>query len=323
MGHHSLNIIIRPRTEADDPAIVEIFNTTRPWLPRTTVDEFRWQADPANVPSGQIQERWVAERQGTVLGIYSLGESMFVAREHTFGAGLGVAEAHRNQGVGDQLYRHLMDRALSHGATRIYSEVSENNDLGAGFAKRRGFSKTGRAARLSCLKVAEATLDGEGELIDRLEAEGIVFKSMDEIGHDEPALRKIYDLEYGSAYDVPRTEEFGVIPFQVWIKWMAAPNRAPALSWIAYDGDRPVGMASITLRGADRSGFHDYTGVDREYRGRGIARALKCKTIESAREDGIASIFTANDYENKPILAINIPLGYQAVPAELEIVKDL
>jgi GNAT superfamily N-acetyltransferase len=318
-----MDITIRLREEADDPEIVSIRNEARPWLPPTSIDEYRWQADPANSPPNEINERWVAEADGTVVGLYAFGESSFIAREHTFGGSIGVAEAHRGRGFGDRLYHHLMDRAVALGATRIYAQVSEDNHVAAAFAEKRGFSKSGRATRLSRLIVEEANLDGYDGLVERLESEGITFKTMADVGmDDEPALRRLHEFLLISARDVPSSEEFGGIPFDVWLKWISAPNSMPEQSWIAYDGDRPVGVGSLSRRG-ETAAFNDYTGVDREYRGRGVARALKLKTIESARENGMDSIFTANDFENKPMLSINVPLGYQAVPAEVEIVKDL
>ena len=318
-----MDITIRGRTDADDSAIVSILNANRPWLPPTSLDEFRWEVDPANSPPNLVQERWVVDSNGSILGIYDLSESMFAAREHTFQASLSVSKADRNKGIGDQLYHHMMDRAILHGATRIYSHISEDNTVGSAFADKRGFSKTGRSTRFSRLNIAEANVEGYLKVLQRLEADGLTFKSMDEIGlDDEPVLRKIYDMALGAARDVPSTEEFGSIPFEVWIKWISSPNSALKQSWIAFDVDRPVGVASISRRGKDSS-FNDFTGVDSQYRGRGIARALKYKTVVSAREAGITSMFTANDFENKPMLAINIPLGYHAVPAELELVKDL
>ena len=57
-----------------------------------------------------------------------------------------------------------------------------------------------------------------------------------------------------------------------------------------------------------------FTGVIPEYRGRGIATALKVKTILHAREVGVSEILTQNDSENEPMLAINRKLGYQNWP---------
>jgi GNAT superfamily N-acetyltransferase len=56
------------------------------------------------------------------------------------------------------------------------------------------------------------------------------------------------------------------------------------------------------------------TGVDRPYRGRGLALALKLRTIRLARRYGAAYIRTHNDSENAPMLALNRKLGYQPEP---------
>ena len=52
------------------------------------------------------------------------------------------------------------------------------------------------------------------------------------------------------------------------------------------------------------------TGVDRAYRGRKIAQALKLQTILYAKACGADSIATQNDSVNAPMLAINRKLGY-------------
>jgi len=51
--------------------------------------------------------------------------------------------------------------------------------------------------------------------------------------------------------------------------------------------------------------------------------ALKLKTIKWARSKGLDQILTGNDMENQHMLSINIPLGYKAIPARLEVVRDL
>jgi GNAT superfamily N-acetyltransferase len=63
--------------------------------------------------------------------------------------------------------------------------------------------------------------------------------------------------------------------------------------------------------------------VDPAYRGRGIARALKLKTVEWAREHGVEFIFTANDAQNQRMLSINSSLGYRPLPASIDLVKEL
>jgi GNAT superfamily N-acetyltransferase len=88
------------------------------------------------------------------------------------------------------------------------------------------------------------------------------------------------------------------------------------------DGERPVGLARLQRKGQNAA-FNAYTGVDRAYRGRGIARALKQRTIEWSRQNGVDFHYTGNDTENKRMLAINIQLGYQLLGAMIEVSKDL
>ncbi|HEV3311066.1 MAG TPA: GNAT family N-acetyltransferase [Chloroflexota bacterium] len=317
-----MTITVRQRVLEDDPAIVDIRNTTRSWFPPTSLEEYRWQADPANSVPEDITERWVAERDGQVVGICVLSSMLFVEREATFAANIGVAIGSRRQGIGSRLSDQLMERAGHHKATRLYSQISEDFPEAEAFAERRGFTKTGRAQRMSRLLVADANLDGYDGVVERLEQGGIVIKTLAETGRSDRLLRAVFDMSFTAARDIPSTEEFSAPPFELWLKWLDSPGSSDDLHWIAFDGEKIVGTALVARRG-DNSSFNNYTGVDREYRGRGIARALKFKTIEWARANDIDSIFTANDFENKPMLSINIPLGYEPVPAELEVVKDI
>jgi len=57
------------------------------------------------------------------------------------------------------------------------------------------------------------------------------------------------------------------------------------------------------------------TGVLREYRGRGIAMALKLQTVRYAREHGYREIRTGNDARNRPMLRINEAMEFVKQPA--------
>lgn len=66
-----------------------------------------------------------------------------------------------------------------------------------------------------------------------------------------------------------------------------------------------------------------HTGVDREYRGRGIALALKLLTIRRSRALGATYLRTNNDSENAPILHINRKLGFQPIPGYYRCLKTM
>ena len=58
-----------------------------------------------------------------------------------------------------------------------------------------------------------------------------------------------------------------------------------------------------------------------DYRGRGIARAVKLQSLAQAIELGIPSVRTGNDSENAPMLHINEALGYHSRPGFASFVK--
>jgi RimJ/RimL family protein N-acetyltransferase len=56
------------------------------------------------------------------------------------------------------------------------------------------------------------------------------------------------------------------------------------------------------------------TAVARDWRGRGLAGALKRATIAWAIDDGLDLLESGNDTDNLPMRAVNARLGYQPAP---------
>jgi RimJ/RimL family protein N-acetyltransferase len=59
------------------------------------------------------------------------------------------------------------------------------------------------------------------------------------------------------------------------------------------------------------------TAVARDWRGRGVAMALKRATIAWAVARGLEALETANDTDNAPMRAVNQRLGYRPLPDEI------
>jgi GNAT superfamily N-acetyltransferase len=130
-------------------------------------------------------------------------------------------------------------------------------------------------------------------------------------------------MVFESIRDVPSSEEWEPYPYGLWLRYILnAPGMSPEHYWVALDGRRPVGVATLRRHGPHVAD-NDYTGVDRAYRGRGVARALKLRTIRWAQENGVDSIVTGNDVDNRRMLDINIRLGYRPLPGSVEMVKEL
>ncbi len=61
-----------------------------------------------------------------------------------------------------------------------------------------------------------------------------------------------------------------------------------------------------------------YTCTHPDYRGRGIARAVKLQSLAQAAQLGVPVLRTDNDAENAPMLHINESLGYVRRPGWVE-----
>jgi GNAT superfamily N-acetyltransferase len=73
-----------------------------------------------------------------------------------------------------------------------------------------------------------------------------------------------------------------------------------------------VGYAKFSLTEArPKVADHDMTAVRRAWRGRGIARALKCAQIAWAKRSGFERLETSNEARNHPIRRLNDQLGYR------------
>jgi GNAT superfamily N-acetyltransferase len=104
-----------------------------------------------------------------------------------------------------------------------------------------------------------------------------------------------------------------------------APNALVDAFFIAIDRDgRYLGVSNL-FRSLDDPKFiwQGLTGVRRDARGKGIAMALKLRTVRYAIDEGIEHIKTWNDVHNRPMLSINEALGFARQPAWISYEKDL
>jgi predicted GNAT family acetyltransferase len=91
---------------------------------------------------------------------------------------------------------------------------------------------------------------------------------------------------------------------------------------VALDGERIAAFTTTGKSGTDR-GYTWMTGTGRDYRGRGLATALKVRMLAGAKAAGLRAMLTTNDEPNKAMRGINAKLGYVMLPANVELEKTL
>jgi GNAT superfamily N-acetyltransferase len=231
-----------------------------------------------------------------------------------------VNPPHRNQGIGRVLYDDALRFAQDHGATVLLSSVNESHPEGLHFAERQGFTIERREF--------ESTLDVQSfderrfdSVIEGVEATGIRFLSLADVGDTPETRRKLYALNRITSLDIPGSD--GTFPsFEQSSNWLfqASWFRADG-QLIALDGENYVGLCSVGYYQETNSMYNFMTGVDRVYRGRRIALALKLLAIRLAKTYGVDYIRTNNDSQNEPMLRINRTLGYQPLPGIYQVKK--
>jgi mycothiol synthase len=313
-------IDIRPGTEQDYPAIVEIVNRINSDRMVFTAERFR--AALRSQPPDASAQVYVAETGGQIAGYLWLNRLIYAPRPDAWHTELLVHPDAQGRGTGSRLYAFLLDRLAERQAGWVRTTVREDQPAARSFAAHRGFQETGHGDRPSRLDVRTASTEPGQRAAERLAREGIRLATLAELGDDdEELLQQIYALDSETHADVPGWEDLAPTPFAEWRRLRAEEGEQPDRVWLALAGETVVGLATLLQQHTD-SAYAGYTAVARTHRGRGIARALKHAQVEWARRHGISSLFTENDVQNAPMLRVNTELGYRPVPADLEVIKE-
>lgn len=223
-----------------------------------------------------------------------------------------VEPASRGQGLGRALADALEAWALEQGATEIRSGVRDNDPRSLAFARARGL-EVDRHLFESTVEPAAFDETPFAGAVERATASGIRFFTLAAEPGDA-SEQKLYELYNRTAWDIPGFDLVTFPPFDDWRQWVVTgKNSRPDLTLIAADGEGFVGASVLSQRSSGGL-YTDYTCVLREYRGRGIALALKLLSIRAARQARAPYLRTNNDSQNGPMLAINRKLGYVPCP---------
>jgi mycothiol synthase len=201
----------------------------------------------------------------------------------------------RRRGVGTALLHALADHVEALGFPDL--GVGADDEGALAFARHFGFEEEGRQVE----QVRTVTADEPWPAVP----DGIVLIPLAE--RPELLGRLYHDLALQAFEDMPTPRKVEITPEQwesEWVTW-------PEATFAALSGDEIVGMAGLA-RDVDRPERAEnvLTTVRRDFRGRGIARALKETTIAWASDRGFREIYTWTQTGNENMQAVNERLGY-------------
>jgi GNAT superfamily N-acetyltransferase len=284
-------IEIRPGV-IEDAAVVAGLN--QELFPYRAKSEEQFRQDLRRAVEDPARAIFAAESDGLLTGWAATGPSSWRNIPGAFHLGLFVHTGHRGQGIGSRLLAavdaHLADQSA------IEVEALPNED-GLPFAVNRGYQAFSemRFAGVDLRELPPEPEQPQGiELVPLFELDAdAVFAAYRETGQDIP--------------ETPVTATPEWFRQAVW----ESPSVAREFSFAAVDGDRVVCYTVNLSSGAAL--WTDMTGTVRSHRGRGLARVVKWAALRAAADAGLTLAYTANNEENRPMLAINEWFGYRVV----------
>lgn len=306
--------MIRAFEPEDAPRVVSLIHGLMPTWVVTEGGLLYWLGSQ---PERARHASWVALEDGALVG-WAESRLRWEFGPDAASVFVGVAPDHRRRGLGCRLHEFAETHVAD--AARIYAE-SDGGDDARRFLRARGFRED-RAERISVLD--PRTVDPA--LLARLEAEkareGFTVVPLREIAERGPELHRLFEAVDA---DAPHSEPLVPISYGEWRSHileqpdldhdasfvvLAADGRAVSFSWLLVDRER-------------RRAAIEMTGTQREFRRRGLARLAKLATMRWAAEHGITAVYTGNDTENRPMLALNDALGFQPSIVYQDFVKEL
>ncbi|TMC38173.1 MAG: GNAT family N-acetyltransferase [Chloroflexi bacterium] len=310
-------VTYRPAVLDDAELAADLMTAAYPCLPSDLVMvRYRWQ----NPRQGYEVGRFVAERDGDPIAFLAwLHGPWAELPDRHCEVEVWLDRARLDVGLLVEMWSWIESQAVAQDSHLLLAYSGEDEPEMLEALASLGYQRE-RAAKLWELDLSQhgARLVAEAKAArEQMDGGGIRLLTVAE-WRDGDKLRKLYELNERTVQDVPHSLPIVTEAFEDFEKRIHSPDRRDDRWWIACDGDRPVAMSYLKFPPVRGTVWTGYTCAAREYRGRGIARAVKLQTLAQATELGVPTVRTDNDAENAPMLHINETLGYVRRPGWVE-----
>ena len=293
-------VSIRPFEAADLDAVLSVYQAARPL-----------GVGPPEAES-DFQFRFVSldGADGRTIGYGAAGDG------DPSGLSVTVCPERQRQGIGGLLWERLRESLTGAGIAAVEAWVREENAGGRAWVEGLGFTPTKLDGPVQLL-LAGVGLEPLEAALAAVAMQGITVTTLaEEKERDPECLIKLHDLYMTVEADNPWVGRPAPRPPEEFIREWGQPGK---LLFLAKDGARYVGLSTAAPRAAAPffEERHDIfqqhlTGVRREYRGRGIATALKGQIIAHAKRAGYRTLWTNSD--NPAMRALNWKMGFRTGP---------
>ncbi len=309
----ALHLNVRPFQDEDYPALVAVMNAIHPDYPRTE-EEVR-HGDRRFWGRFRLH-RLVAEHAGRLVGWAEFRHKVSEYHPRKFFVDLGVHPEVQGRGVGARLYEALLQELEPLNPVVLWAGARETSTRSVRFLLDRGFVERRRTweSRLAVETFDPTPFQARAEEAVR----GLRVTTVAEERERDPDWEvKLYDLDLEVEADIPRMGDYTPPDLQHWRAGLLEnPNWIPEADFVVVDGDRYVAHSNLfRSQHLPKVLYQGTTGTRRAFRARGLALALKLRTVAYAKSHGYREIRTWNDALNTPMLHINERLGFVRQPA--------
>jgi RimJ/RimL family protein N-acetyltransferase len=308
---------MRPATLDDAELATDIMAATYPALAHDpVVMRLRWE----NMRAGFSAGRFIGELDGRPIAFLAWihGPWEKLPGRHCE-VEVWLDRAAMDRDLLRSMWTWIADRAVADGALLLLAYAAEDELEALDVLAELGYARE-RLERVWELDLAThgpRLVKEAAEARTTMSGEGIALTTL-AAWNDPTKQQKLYELNERTVQDIPHT--LPIIPETLadFEKRLKAPDRPHDRFWVAHNEQGPVAMSYLKYPPVRGTVWTGYTCSHPDFRGRGIARAVKLQTLAQAVELGVPFVYTDNDSQNAPMLHINETLGYQRRPGFVE-----
>jgi GNAT superfamily N-acetyltransferase len=233
----------------------------------------------------------------------------------------------RRRGLGARLLDVLIEHARSAGATSLQARPYADSADALSLLTTRGFRETMRMTGLALDDVRQVDLRPFSAIEPTLATRGVRVTSLAaELRTDARAWEKLRDANVAAEFGWPDPDPppSGKPPEPETVDQFRARAREFQMiedaCFIAALGDAYVGYSALAMADAARTrGNSGGTAVRPEYRGLGLATALKARCVRWAQENGLRTLITSSG--NAAMVHVNEKFGFRRTYVEVRLVR--
>ena len=305
----------------DIEAVVEIAHAIRPDDYESVAALSDWH--DVQRSAGRMCVRWLASIDGQIVGSVYVGQSAWVPPT-TIILYVAVHPDHQKRGYGRALLERAEATASERGGERTFSWAEETWPRSMRFLDSATYEVVERRWE-STLDLQRCDLGRFQDAVDRVVLSGIRITSVASFSAERGDWKRdLHRLYANVEKDVPAPFPIQEVRFEDFAALSLSRRFVGDGFFVALDGDELVGLTEPQpVDDVPNAIEQNLTGVRSDYRGRGIALALKSQAAIWAAQAGYTSIRTQNAQSNAAMLAVNDRLGFERKRATIEYLKNL